>query len=253
MRAAPQLTFETPERVQLSLDLAGVGSRALALLADLLLLFLAWVTVLLLWSLRGDLLSTVQGFSGALRLATAGLFFGSGWCYDLCFELWGGGRTPGKRLLGLRVVRSDGAPVGLPESLARNLLRAVELPFLYAPAVIAAATTARHQRFGDLVAGTLVVRDRAYDLSRYGPPETAAGGRFRFVGGAAARALGAADFERLVDFLRRRRELSPEPRRRIAEEAARALAGRAGVAPPAPADAEPFLEALATAYLSEGG
>ncbi|MBI5070443.1 MAG: RDD family protein [Deltaproteobacteria bacterium] len=253
MRAAPQLTFETPERVQLSLDLAGVGSRALALLADLLLLFLCWVTVLLLWSLRGDLLSTVQGLTGALRLATTALFFASGWFYDLGFELWGGGRTPGKRLLGLRVVRADGAPVGLVESLARNLLRAVEIPFLYAPAVVTAAVTARHQRLGDLVAGTLVVRDRAYDLSRYGPPETAAGARFRFRGGSAARALPAADFERLVDFLRRRRELLPEPRRRIAEEAARALAARAGVPPPAPAEAEPFLEALASASVAEGG
>jgi len=253
MRAAPQLTFETPERIQLSLDLAGVGSRALALLADLLLLFLCWVTVLLLWSLRGDLLSTVQGLTGALRVAAAALFFASGWCYDLGFELWGGGRTPGKRLVGLRVVRADGAPVGLTESLARNLLRAVELPFLYAPAVIAAAVTARHQRLGDLVAGTLVVRDQAYDLSRYGPPQSAAGARFRFAGGAAARALPAADFERLVDFLRRRRELLPEPRRRLAGEAARALAARAGLPAPPPPDAEPFLEALAAASLGEGG
>lgn len=253
MRAAPQLTFETPERVELSLDVAGVGARALALLADLLLLFLGWVTVLLLWSLRGDLLSTVQGLSGAMRLAATVLFFASGWSYDVAFELLGGGRTPGKRLAGLRVVRTDGAPVGLVESLARNLLRAAELPLLYAPAVIAVAVTARHQRLGDLVAGTLVVRDRAYDLSRYGPPESAAGGRFRFAAGAAARALPAADFERLVEFLRRRRELLPEPRRRIAEQAASALARRAGVAPPPPVDAEPFLEALATACLGEGG
>jgi uncharacterized RDD family membrane protein YckC len=252
VRAAPQLTFETPERVALSLDLAGLGSRALAFLADLLLLFLAWVTALLAWSLWGDLLRTLQGLSWLAQLAAAALFFASGWGYDVAFEVLGGGRTPGKRLLGLRVVRSDGAPVGLLESLVRNLLRAVELPLLYGPGVIAVAATARHQRLGDLVAGTLVVRDRAYDLSRYGPPEPAGGGRFRIPAGAAARALAPADYERLVDFLGRRRDLLAEPRRRIAERAAAALAGRAGLPGPAPADAEPFLEALAHACAAEG-
>jgi uncharacterized RDD family membrane protein YckC len=252
-RAAPQLTFETPERVALSLDVAGLGSRALAFLADAMLLFLAWVTALLAWSLQGDLLKTLQGLSWLMQLAAAALFFLTGWSYDVLFEVLGGGRTPGKRLIGLRVVGVDGAPVGLLESLVRNLLRAVELPLLYAPAVIAVAATERHQRIGDLVAGTLVVRDRAYDLSRYGLPEPTAGGRFRIPAAAAARALAPADFERLVDFLQRRRELSPEPRRRIAEIAAGALAERAGLAAPAPADAEPFLESLAGSYSGEGG
>jgi len=252
--ASPQLVFETPERVSLSLDVAGVGSRAMAFLADALLLFLAWVTALLAWSLRGDLVRAIQGLSWLGQLAATALFFLTGWSYDVLFEVLGGGRTPGKRLLGLRVVRTDGAPVGLLESLARNLLRAIEVPLLYAPGVVAVAATSRHQRLGDLVAGTLVVRERVYDLSRYGPPEVpGGGGRFRIPGGAAARTLSPADFERLADFLRRRRDLFPEPRRRIAERAAAALSGRAGLDPPPPAEAEAFLEALATAYAAEGG
>lgn len=253
MRAAPQLTFETPERVALSLDVAGLGSRALAFLADAMLLFLAWVTALLAWSLRGDLLKALEALSWLMQVAAAALFLVTGWAYDVLFEVLGGGRTPGKRLMGLRVVGIDGAPVGLLESLVRNLLRALELPLLYAPGVIAVATTARHQRIGDLVAGTMVVRDRAYDLSRYGLPGAPSGGPFRIPAGAAARALAPADFERLLDFLRRRRELSTEARVRIAGLAAAALAERAGLAAPAPADAEPFLESLAGSYAGEGG
>ena len=59
------------------------------------------------------------------------------------------------------------APVGLLEALVRNLLRAVELPLGYAPAVLAVGLSARRQRLGDLAAGALVVRERRYDLSRY--------------------------------------------------------------------------------------
>jgi uncharacterized RDD family membrane protein YckC len=244
--AGPQLHFETPERVALTLEVAGLGSRALAFLVDLLVLFLFWVAALLLWSIRGDLIRSAQALSGLAQVGAALAFLAGGWAYDVLFEVLGAGRTPGKRALGLRVVRVDGGPVGLLESLARNLLRAAEVPLLYAPGVLLVALTPRHQRLGDLAAGTLVVRDRAHDLSRYGPPEGEGPARWRLPAGGAARALPAGDFERLADFLRRRREIEPEARRRIAEAAAASLAARAGAPLPAPAEAEAFLEALAS-------
>ena len=247
MPADAELRFETPERVSLSLDVAGVGDRAFAWLVDLLCIFLLWILALLLYSVSGDLLREWQGLSGIGQvLAVLGVFL-SGWGWDVAWELFGGGRTPGKRALGLRVVRTDGAPVGIVESLARNVLRAVELPLGYAPGVLLVALSPRRQRLGDLVAGTLVVRERRFDLSRYGAA-TALDPRFAALRTRAAAALGAADFERLVDFLARRPGLEAGPRSRIAAKLAAVLAARAGVPAPQEADAEPFLEAFAAAH-----
>jgi uncharacterized RDD family membrane protein YckC len=248
----PQLTFETPERAVLALDVAGLGGRALAYLVDLLVIFLLWVTALLAYSIAGDLLRRLQEMSFAGQAVAVLLFFFTGWAYDVAWEAAWGGQTPGKRLLGLRVVGRDGAPVSFVESLLRNVLRAVEVPLLYAPGVLMVAFTPRHQRLGDLVAGTLVVKDRAYDLSRYAAAAPL-DARWAALRGRAAAALSPGDFERLSDFLRRRERIDPAARERIALAAAAALATRAGVAGPAPGEAEAFLEAFAAASAGEGG
>jgi uncharacterized RDD family membrane protein YckC len=246
MAAEAELRFETPERVALSLEVAGVGDRAFAWLVDFVCIFLLWILALLLYSISGDLLRRWQGLSVAGQvLAVAGVFL-SGWGWDVAWEVAGDGRTPGKRVVGLRVVRSDGAPVGLVESLARNVLRAIELPLGYAPGVLMIALGPRRQRLGDLVAGTLVVRDRRYDLSRYATTE-APDARFAALRTRAAGVLASADLERLLDFLRRRHALEPAARARIAVAAAAAIAARAGVPDPGPAEAEPFLVAFAAA------
>jgi uncharacterized RDD family membrane protein YckC len=248
--APADLTLETPERVAITLEPAGLGPRAFAFLADLVLLFLAWVIALVAYSISGDLLREWQALSALGQLAAMAAVLLLGWGWDVAWETLGAGRTPGKRLLGLRVVRADGGPVGLGESLVRNLLRAVELPLGYAPGVLAVALSPRRQRLGDLAAGTLVVRERRYDLSRYAadaPPDP----RFAALAGRAGRALGPGDLDRLQDFLARRPALLPAARARLASRLAAALSVRAGVAPPGDGDAEPFLEALAR-HAAEG-
>jgi uncharacterized RDD family membrane protein YckC len=240
----PELQFETPERVALTLPVAGVGPRALAYLLDLLLIFLAWILALLLYSVSGDLLTEAKALSFAGQLLAVLGVLVAGWGWDVAWEVAWRGQTPGKRALGLRVVSADGSPVGPVESIVRNALRVLELPLGYAPAVLLVALGARRQRLGDLVAGTLVVQERRYDLSRYGPP-AAATARWAALRGRAAALLSAAEFERLVDFLRRRPDLEPGPRARIAARLAAAMAGRAGLPAPSGEEAEPFLEALA--------
>ncbi len=227
-----------------ALPAAGVGPRALAALLDALLVFLAWITALLLYSISGDLLTDVKALSFAGQLLAVAGVLAAGWGWDVAWEVLARGQTPGKRALGLRVVRVDGAPVGPLESVVRNALRALELPLAYAPAVLLVALGARRQRLGDLVAGTVVVQERRYDLSRYGPPAGAAE-RLSASRGRLAGLLGAADFERLVDYLARRPELDPGARGRLATSLAGVLAARAGLAPPASEEAEGFLEALA--------
>ncbi len=242
MRPDPELRFETPERVALSLEVAGVGARAFAYLLDVLLVFLLWVVALVVYSVSGDLLREVQALSLAGQLLAVAAVLLSGWGWDVAWEVLAAGQTPGKRALGLRVVRADGAPVGPAESLVRNLLRALELPLGYAPGVLAVALTPRRQRLGDVVAGTLVVRERRYDLSRYAalaPPDA----RYAFLRGRATALLAAHEFERLADFLARRPGLEADARGRAAARLAAALAARAGAPPPD--DPEGFLEALA--------
>ncbi|HSM93777.1 MAG TPA: RDD family protein [Anaeromyxobacteraceae bacterium] len=250
MNAEPRLELETPERVAVSLELAGLGARAFAWLLDALLVFLCWMMAFFVYSFWGDLLRRWQALSVAGQFLGVGAVVMTGWGWDVAWELLAGGRTPGKRAMGLRVVRIDGGPVGLAESLGRNLLRAVELPLGYAPGILMVALGPRRQRAGDLVAGTLVVRERRFDLSRYGavPADRE---RFAPLRGRAPALLSAAEYDRLVDFLRRRPELEGEARGRLAARLAAAFARRAALAPPSGADAEPFLEAL-VAFYAEG-
>ena len=80
--------------------------------------------------------------------------------YFTLFEVFGGGRTLGKRATGLRVVTDGGGQVGLRASLIRNIIRVLELLALfYMPAIVSVLATRNNQRLGDLAAGTLVVRD----------------------------------------------------------------------------------------------
>ena len=128
--------------------------------------------------------------SNALGLAVGSiasflLYFG----YDVAFEVLGGGRTPGKRLAGLRVLRDDGRPVDLLSSCIRNVIRLVDgLPLLYLPAMVSILVTTNNQRLGDLAARTIVVRDpKATKNAEARSPRRARG-----AGAAAARPAPAA-------------------------------------------------------------
>src|SRR3954453_17328382 len=144
-------TIATPEGVELALPLAGIGSRALALMVGSILQALIVAAAAVLgYAVLGGLAAEV--------VLSAGLLFAY-LVYDVAFEVRGGGRTPGKRAVGLRVVRDGGGPVGLRASLIRNVIRLFEAALLYAPAMISILATRSNQRLGDLAAGTLVVRE----------------------------------------------------------------------------------------------
>jgi uncharacterized RDD family membrane protein YckC len=143
----------TPEGIELRLRLAGPVSRGLAWIID---------TVLRLGLMAG--MSLVAGLlgklGGALMLL---LWFALEWLYPTVFEVWAGGATPGKKSLGLAVLHDDGTPVGLPASLTRNLLRAIDFfPALYGVGLSSMLLNRDFKRIGDIAAGTVVVyRDRA--------------------------------------------------------------------------------------------
>jgi len=135
-----------------------LGRRIAAALIDLVVIGALFV---LLGVVFGK--SETSGSSASINLTgfSALVFFGLTFAYYwLCDGI--GGRTLGKALLGLRVVRTDGVPIGLGRAAIRTLLRIVDgLPFLYLVGFVTMlATGARRQRIGDLATNSHVVSSR---------------------------------------------------------------------------------------------
>lgn len=146
-RIDTQLGIETPEGVELALRVAGPYPRAIAFGLDALLRQFAYAVV-------GAVLQLAGGFGmGVLYV----FVFACEWLYPVLFEVYLGGATPGKRVLGLHVLHEDGTPIALPASLLRNLLIPIDLIPFGAPGFISALASRDFQRLGDRVAGTLVV------------------------------------------------------------------------------------------------
>ncbi|UCG87003.1 MAG: stage II sporulation protein M [Gemmatimonadota bacterium] len=163
-----RLAVETPEHVVLEFELAGIGSRAAAAAYDALLVF----ALILLVSLAVSLVDLLPALSGAWAMSLLVLiWFGIIWGYFLLFEAFRGGRTPGKRRVGLRVVMDSGHPISIRAAAVRNLIRLVDIQPAGASLVgLAFVFFQQHnRRLGDLVAGTIVVRDQPEEITALPP------------------------------------------------------------------------------------
>jgi uncharacterized RDD family membrane protein YckC len=153
------VAIDTPERVRFRYRLAGPGMRAAAWFVDVVIQMGLVMAVAVASAATA---SVIGGLSiGALLLAA----FLVSWFYGAVFEGGLGGRTPGKMVLRIRVVRHDGSPCRWQDAVLRNLLRGVDqLPWLYAVGGVVAMLDARHRRLGDLVAGTMVIAELRSEL-----------------------------------------------------------------------------------------
>jgi uncharacterized RDD family membrane protein YckC len=232
------LRIATPEGVSLELPLAGVGSRFVALLVDSLLQILAFVGLALLLLAVG-----AGGFTGDAVLAVAA--FALVFVYPVAFELGAAGRTPGKRWSGLRVVCDDGAAITFRASALRNLVRLVDaIPGFYFVGAVAIFASRNNQRLGDLVAGTIVVREPRAAKGAPSPPELTAVVDVADLPAWDVSGLRPAELATLRRFLERRHELDRVPRDLLARDLAERLRPSVGgvgaeVAP------ERFLELVA--------
>ena len=139
---------ETPEGIDLILRPASLLPRALAFAVDLAIRGLLLGLLFVVFALLGKL---GMGLGAIVTFLLT-------WWYMVLFEVLNQGRSPGKQLLGLRVIHDDGTPVGWAASLTRNLLRFVDLlPFGYALGILSCLNHPAFKRLGDLAAGTLVV------------------------------------------------------------------------------------------------
>src|SRR5437762_12041243 len=239
---ARRLAIETPEHLVLELELAGVGSRIAAAACDAVLLGV------LSFGLGLGLAALLTGRESAgawstlvavLALLALFLLF---WCYCLLFEALNHGRTPGKRLMGIRVVMDTGHPITFAAAAVRNLIRIVDaLPF----GMVGLAFVLFHpqnKRLGDIVAGTVVARDRPEDVQLGGVSADREPGAEPLETGPPE--LSDEEFRLLDQYLERLERLDGTLRRRFTADLAARFAPRF---PRRDADPEAFLVRLHTA------
>jgi uncharacterized RDD family membrane protein YckC len=213
-----KLTIATPEGVLFQLPLAGPASRLYAMLLDIAIVLgtVNGVGLLVYW-----IFSKAPGFG--VMVITLGEF-AIGFAYGALLEGFWNGQTIGKRLFHLRVIDQAGLPLRVEQAWVRNLMRVFDaLPFAYLVGGISAVSSPLMQRFGDRVAGTLVIRQT---------PLPAPGEEFwtrqkynSFMDyptiAMHLRRAATPELASLIqDALRRRNELAPYARREIYRELA---------------------------------
>lgn len=208
---------ETPEQVLLDFELADLGSRFLALVADGAVLATTVVgLVALAWGLSelfGGIPPWLEGWTAAVWIL---LLFVVVFGYFILFEGLADGRTLGKRWVGIRVMHDGGHPITFRGSAIRNLVRLVDLQPLVS-GLVGGATMMVHpytKRLGDLAAGTVVVRDRGRTSLREALEAFEAPAEPTTL--PLEPRLDEERFVALERFVARRDELAPEARERLA-------------------------------------
>jgi uncharacterized RDD family membrane protein YckC len=219
------VSIDTPENVAFGYKVAGIGSRFMAALVDTIIIVVLQIVVLLtLW-----LIFLAMEDIGWIRRATGGdgtdsalfawvlalfglIAFAFFWGYYILFEMIWNGQSIGKRWLGLRVIKTDGTPITLTESIVRNLIRLVDfLPAYYGVGVVTMFINDQSRRLGDLAAGTLVVHDRGAVTLESLAVKPASPSVLHSASVAVApfpiERLSARDIQIAEDFLRRKNEL----------------------------------------------
>ena len=222
------LIIETPERVPLHFGLASIGNRFIACAIDHAIQTFALVLIFLGFLLLADTTNLESAFSTAPKWVYAVMIivlFLILTGYFAFFEWLWSGQTPGKRWLKLRVIREDGRPITFWEASVRNLIRSFDMmpaPF-YSIGLISVFSTTRDQRIGDMVAGTVVVREREAEAPAFAKvfaspvSDPALRRSFKPVDFTAdINSLTEAEIQVVETFLRRRWDLSDVPRQWMA-------------------------------------
>ena len=270
-----QLSIDTPELVSLEFAVAGIGSRAIACLTDYAIQMVAGFLFLLLLVLLASAVPSTASSTNAKSSpndawVTAIVFlviFIAQWGYFTLFETFWNGRTPGKRMLRLRVMQQNGRSIGFLDALTRNLLRVVDgLPGFYLVGLIAVFSTRRSQRLGDLVAGTVVVHEQKIEAPLWDgnaarsftaglAPATAPAQLVRPSGIPADKVgrLTESDLELIESFSARKLDLPLEAGSALATRLAQQMAAKMQTPLPSELTAETFLDSLASEIRSIGG
>jgi uncharacterized RDD family membrane protein YckC len=245
MDTSPSRGIVTPEAVVLEFETAGVGSRVVAQVLDLLLEGAVLLALLLVLTL-----SAAGGLGGdtAAQIAAVVLIFLVLVGYPVAMETLWNGRTLGKAAMGLRVVTSEGGPIRFRHAAIRTMFALAELWAMSFVAVLSVLLTKRNQRVGDLAAGTIVLRERnaasgAVAVAFPPPP-----GFEGYVASLDVGRLREPQYELIRSFLLRVFELTPPARASLAVRLANPTAIAMEHAPPPMVGPELFLVCVASAY-----
>jgi uncharacterized RDD family membrane protein YckC len=210
--------------VDLNLRIAGPGARSFAFIIDWHIRLLAAIA----WFVAGALMmfgsldiadEPPTAFVFIVVLPAAAIYF----LYHPVVELLMAGRTPGKRMAGVRIVKTDGAIPGLGAILIRNVFRLIDsLPTAYCLGLVVTVFTAHSVRIGDIAAGTLLVYDEPEDIALD-----------EFSSGALDH-MGMQQLELIRDLLKRWDTLNPATR----VDLARRLLASLGLEPATIADVD---------------
>ncbi len=262
MTESMRQVVRSPEQVELHVPIAGPTSRMLAYAVDAAVLFAVqatlWSAVLLaLPALAGRLYTAARtavrgggapdSISGLIMTAFGivlvvqlVLEFG----YFVLFDRIADGRSPGKRVMRLRVVQDGGFPITLRQSIIRNLLRVADsLPWSYLVGLVAIILSPEGKRLGDVAAGTVVVRLDRPPAPEPLLPNPGVRDAFRFERRQIAR-MGPTEIALAVETCRRLPVLDDDRKTQVLERTVGALCTRIGHPPVAPAERETFLQAL---------
>jgi uncharacterized RDD family membrane protein YckC len=238
----------TPEAVALEFRTANLGSRILAYLIDMVVVVAGIVAALFAVALLGQASDVVVPDWVALTIVL--VLLPAWWLgYFIAFETLWRGRTLGKAALGLRVVTKEGAPVRFRHAAVRGLLGLVDFLILGGfLAVVFILFTRDNQRLGDLVAGTLVLRERSALATpapvSFAPPP----GLEHYTATLDPSGVGTEEYQAVRTFLLRAASLPPGPRSALALQLANPLVARLRPPPPAGISPELYLHCVAAAY-----
>ncbi len=235
--------IETPEHVRFRVRIAGPSRRALAYGVDLLIRGGVFIVIVLIAAMAGVSIDFEEASQGIILV----VMFALEWGYYILFESLWSGQSPGKKAMGLRVVKEGGYPITFIDVVLRNLLRGADwLPMFNVVGLAVMAFDPRFRRLGDLVAGTMVVseeRSRIGSALRISPPPSAE--ELEWI--PASVRLDGAELDALELYLRRVGALSPARESELAEIVAPVFARRLGLRYN---NAERFLAVL---YVRAGG
>ena len=249
MESLDRFDIDTPEQIALELPLAGIGSRLLALATDsllqmaaLLLLFIVGALVSLgdYASLGGQVDRFVSQTIGAIVLVLVP--FCLYWGYFALFEIIWNGKTPGKRMAGIRVIHQSGRPMTVIECIGRNLMRGVDiLPGVYGVGLICMMCNKQNRRVGDFVAGTIVVHDKTQESVSPTWGDRAANEAVQ----PELRKLAPDDLVLIETYLSRRYEVDAVVRVTTAQRIVAMLTQKTGTPKPSDQRDDDFLESIA--------
>lgn len=148
-------TIETAENIHLKVELAGLASRVFAFGIDAMLMLTLMGIVIAMLSIWSYAQALPEISKTGIPLVTFVIFFG----FNLFQEWLWNGKTVGKAALGIRVVRDNGQPIGFWEAFGRNLLRVLDV-YASGLGLLCMMFNRREKRFGDFVAGTVVIHDQ---------------------------------------------------------------------------------------------